>query len=87
MATVIVTHDVVDYAAWKPKYDVDSDRRSGAGIKEIAVGPQADNPNKVYLIWDADPATIEGMMKDPELAVKMKEAGVVSEPQVIVVNS
>ena len=86
MATIIVTHDVVDYAAWKPKYDEDSARRASQGIKELAVGSQSDNPKKVYLIWEADPALVEQMLQDPELAVKMKEAGVAGKPEVVVLN-
>ena len=87
MATIIVSHDVVDFATWKPVYEADSARRTSAGLKEIAVGTQSDNPNKVFIIFDGDPATAELMLRDPELDEKMKEGGVTSKPEVIIINS
>ncbi|MDH4092547.1 MAG: hypothetical protein OEV74_14485 [Cyclobacteriaceae bacterium] len=87
MATIILSHDVKDFAAWKPHYDGDSPRREGAGFKQLAVGTDASNPNKVYMIWQGDPKVLEKMLQDPELGAKMKEAGVISKPEVIVINS
>ena len=87
MAIIILSHDVADFKAWKPHYDGDRARREQAGFKEIAVGTQADKPKKVFVIWEGDPATVQGMLSDPELAAKMKEAGVVSAPEVIIVNT
>lgn len=87
MATIIMSHDVVDYATWKPVYDADSARRDDAGLRELAVGTKSDNPNSVYIIWDGDAAIMEQMMRDPELEEKMKEAGVTSAPEVIIINT
>lgn len=87
MAVIILTHDVEDFAKWKPHYLADSARRTNAGLKEIAYGTKSDNPHKVYIIWEGDPKNLESMIKDPELAKVMKEAGVTSEPEVIVINT
>jgi hypothetical protein len=87
MATIILHHDVQDYASWKPYYDADTTRRENAGFKEIAVGTEAGNPKRVYMIWKGDPGKIESMLNDPELADLMKKAGVISKPEVIVVNT
>jgi hypothetical protein len=87
MAIIILSHDVADFKAWKPHYDGDTARRNQAGFKEIAVGTQADNPKKVYMIWEGDPAVVQGMLSDPELAAKMKDAGVISKPEVTIVNT
>ena len=87
MATIIVSHDVEDFATWKPHYLADSARRTSAGLKELAYGTQSDNPHKVFVIWDGNPSVVEKMMNDTELAEKMKEAGVISEPEVLVINS
>ena len=62
-------------------------RRDNAGFKELAVGTQSDNPNKVYIIWEGDPVIMDQMMQDPDLEAKMKEAGVTSKPEVIVINT
>ena len=87
MAIIIVNHDVKDFASWKPHYDSDVDRRANAGLKELAVGTKSDNPNSVYMIWEGDPSGLEKMMKDPELKAKMDDAGVISAPEVIVLNT
>lgn len=87
MAIIIMSHDVADYAVWKPIYDADAPRREKGGFIELGVGTQADNPKKVYMIWEADLAAVELMMADPELQDKMKEAGVVSAPEMIVLNT
>jgi hypothetical protein len=87
MATFILSHDVKDYATWKPLYDADSARRNEAGLKELAVGTQSDNPNKVYIIWEGETATVDQMMKDPDMEEKMKEAGVTSAPEITIINS
>ena len=87
MATIIMSHDVEDYATWKPIYDADVARRDQAGFKELAVGTQSDNPNKVYIIWEGDTAIMDQMMQDPDLEAKMKEAGVTSAPEVTIINT
>ena len=87
MATIIMSHDVADYATWKPVYDADSARRDDAGFRELAVGTKSDNPNSVYIIWDGDAAIMDQMMRDPDLEAKMKEAGVTSAPEVTIINT
>jgi hypothetical protein len=87
MSILILSHDVKDFEEWKPYYDADSARRENAGFKELAVGTASDNPNKVYIIWEGDPGPLDQMLHDPKLAELMKTAGVVSVPEVIVVNT
>ena len=87
MAIIIMSHEVADYAAWKPIYDADAPRRDQAGFKEIAVGTRAENPKMVSMIWEGDPSGIESMMADPELEAKMKAAGVISAPEMIIINT
>lgn len=87
MSTIILSHEVKDFASWKPHYDADSARRKNAGIKELAVGTQSDNPNKVIMIWEGDPQVLDQMLKDPELKEKMEAAGVISTPEVTIINT
>ena len=87
MATIILSHDVKDYASWKPHYEADKARRQNAGFKEIAVGTKSDDPNKVIMIWDGDPAAIDSMLKDPDLKELMETAGVISPPEITIINS
>ena len=87
MATIIVSHEVEDFASWKLHYEADTARREGAGLTEVAVGTDSSNSKMVYMIWEGNPAIVSQMLQDPELAEKMKEAGVVSKPEVVVVNT
>jgi len=87
MAVIILSHDVKDFETWKPLYYADAARRESLGLKDLAVGNVADQPNKVFIIWDGDPVKVEQMLQDPELPELMKAAGVVSAPEVTVLNT
>ena len=87
MATIILSHDVKDFASWKPHYDGDVARRENAGFKELAVGTQSNNPNKVFMIWEGNPTGLDKMLHDPGLKEKMEIAGVISPPEVTIINS
>jgi hypothetical protein len=87
MATVILSHRVNDFNTWKPFYEADKPRRDAAGLTEIAVGRKSDDPGLVYMIWDAkDTSSLQKMISDPELAKVMKEAGVISAPELVIVE-
>ena len=87
MAVIIASHPVADYAAWRPIYDADTERRKVNGIKTLAVGQKSDDPNMIYMIWEVeDASTIEKMMADPSLQEKMKEAGVTGPPEFVTIN-
>jgi hypothetical protein len=87
MATIILSHDVKDFATWKPHYDADKARRQNAGFKEIAVGTKSDDPKNVIMIWEGEPAAVDQMLKDPALKEKMEAAGVISPPEITIVNT
>jgi hypothetical protein len=87
MAVVILTHKVENYQKWKPIYDKDVQRREKAGLKEIICGQKSDEPNSVYMVFEtSDPNKTKEMMKDPELKEVMDEAGVISKPEIIVIE-
>ena len=83
MGTVVLRHKVADYSAWRPVYDADAPRRAEAGLKEVGVYRDADDENMVLIVWGTeDGDTVKALVESPDLADKMKEAGVTSEPQV-----
>lgn len=87
MATVIANHRVSDYNAWKPGYLADLARRASAGITDIAVGESADDPGMAYMIWDVkDVSVLEPMFTDPALQQMLKEAGVISQPEMMILE-
>jgi hypothetical protein len=87
MATIILSHDVKDYAVWKPYFVGDKARRIQAGLEDIAFGTKSDDPKKVFMIFKGDPGIMEKMMNDPGLAEIMKKSGVISQPEVIILKS
>jgi len=79
---VFLQHSVADYTAWRPLYDADAKRRAEAGLQEMGVYRSADDENMILIVWGAENgSTVSGMLQSPDLADKMKEAGVTSEPQ------
>jgi len=80
MPTLIIKHRVKDYGVWKPK-------RDEIGLTEIGVGVKSDDPSMVYIIWESNNlAAFDKMLRDPSLAAKMEEAGVISKPEVVIIN-
>ena len=87
MAVVILSHPVADFKSWKTVYDADSERRKGAGLKEIIVGQDTDDPSMVYMVYETkDPGGVQEMLSDPNLAEIMKEAGVTGPPKLTVIQ-
>ena len=86
MAHIIIQHQVADFDAWRPVYEADQPGRKAAGVTDVAVLRDADDPNSVWAVHEGDPASIEPMMADPERAAKMQEAGVTSPPTIYVAD-
>ncbi len=79
MPMIFARHRVADYAAWRLAYDDDVERRDAAGLREVGVYRDANDPNMVMIVFDAD--STDGFMQmlgSEELRAKMEEAGVVS---------
>ena len=68
MAHIIIQHQVADFDAWRPIYEADRPGRQAAGVTDVAVLRDADDPNSVWLIHEGDPALVGTMMSDPERA-------------------
>jgi quinol monooxygenase YgiN len=80
--TVIVTHEVKDYAAWRKGYDADESNRKQAGFKVSGVYVDVKNPNRVSIIGEfPNAATAESFFKNPKLKEVMDKAGVIGKPE------
>ncbi len=86
MSRIFLNHPVADYEKWRPYFDRDAPRRTAAGLTDVAVLRDADDPNSVWIIGDGDPAKIEEMLHDDELGTLMRQAGVTAPPQLFVVS-
>ncbi len=87
MITVIMQHEVKDFAQWKVIFDDDESNRAKAGIKQLGLYTSVKNPNDVTMIFEiSEVGVIDSFMNDPRLQETMKNAGVISVPVVSVLN-
>jgi quinol monooxygenase YgiN len=87
MVTVILTHEVKNFSEWKVGYDADEANRQQAGIKMSGLYRSIDNPNVVTVIGEAsDLEALNGFISSPELKAKMESLGVISAPEIKILN-
>lgn len=87
MITTILTHEVSDFVAWKKVFDADAPLREQTGIKIIGLYTATDNTGSVTIISEfPNEQFFREFMLNEEMKDKMKKAGVVSEPEIRVLN-
>ncbi len=87
MVTVIIQHDVNNFAEWKKIFDADEPNRAKAGVNLIGLYTSVNNPNSVTMIFETPSAEIyEKIMSDPGRQEDMKKAGVISVPTATILN-
>lgn len=81
--TLVVRHQVSDYATWRPVYDSLEELRSQHGCTGARVWQHADNSNDVLVTHDFPTAEqAASFAGDPELKAGMARAGVTGQPQI-----
>jgi hypothetical protein len=81
--TVVITHEVKDYAAWRKIYDADELNRSKAEFKVSGVYRDVKNPNWVSVIGEfPNAAAAEAFATNPKLKEIMERGGVLGKPDV-----
>ena len=87
MASMLIQHQVKDYAAWKKVFDSAIDLRTSNGELSAQVYRDASDPNKVTTInkWNSL-ANAQKFAHSPELKAAMEKAGVVGAPNVSFLN-
>ncbi|HKJ41519.1 MAG TPA: hypothetical protein VKA27_05460 [Sunxiuqinia sp.] len=87
MVHVILTHEVKDFATWKKVYEAGEPLRAKSGIKMTGVYTSVDNPKQVTLTGEcASVDVMNSFMSQPELKADMEKAGVISAPEMKVLN-
>ena len=77
---LLVRHKVFDFPEWKSVYDAHLSARQKAGLKEIYLFRNADDPNEVTLLF-----SVEDVHKAKEFAVE--KAGVMGEAYLSFLNT
>ena len=76
MVKVIMNFEVEDWDRWHAAFLANSKMREENHIKEIYVGHEIENKNKVHIVYDTPEAdTLQKMMQKPEVQEVMKNAG------------
>ncbi|MGE5378944.1 MAG: antibiotic biosynthesis monooxygenase [Bacteroidota bacterium] len=84
MATLFVHHKVQDYTAWRKAFDDLTAMRTGFGCTGHKVFQSPNDPNEITILTDwknIDEA--KAYATSPDLKDGMKNAGVISQPEVM----
>jgi heme-degrading monooxygenase HmoA len=83
MPSVLIRHKVASYAKWKSAVKAFKGFRKASGEQCFCACRSAKNPNDVtvYCTWDTM-AHLKKFIKSPELRKAMKDAGVISKPEI-----
>ncbi len=80
---MIVRANVRNYSEWKTGYDAHESSRAAAGLTEKHLLQDADDPNTVMLIYEAeDLKRAEEFSKSDDLREAMQKAGVLGKPDI-----
>jgi hypothetical protein len=84
MAHMIIRHKVADFGKWKPEYEDHRSAREAAGLKDLHLWRNADDPNEVILLFQAsDLAKAKEFAGSSDLKEKMEAAGVQGPPDIV----
>jgi len=85
MKRLFINHEVKEFDKWKPLFDADSKRHADSGLNLIGVFRQDGNTNNVLVVFEGDDtAKMKTMLSNPDIAQKMKEAGVLNSPKAFI---
>ena len=83
MTHMLIRHKVADFGKWKPVYDAHASARQNAGLKELQLLRNTENPNEVILLFSVeDPEKAKAFAASDDLRQAMQKAGVSDKPDV-----
>lgn len=87
MATVILSHEVSDFAQWKKGFDEGETMRAAAGVQTHGVYNSVENPNHVTVITEFPSVeAVHGFLANPQLKADMESAGVIGAPEIKILS-
>ena len=86
MPTIAAQITIGDYCKWRPVFDKHKQLRDKAGLRNVRVYRDADNPREL-IVWSetSDLAKARKALTSPEIRSAMQEAGVVGPPKIHVI--
>ncbi|MFN2195725.1 MAG: antibiotic biosynthesis monooxygenase [Anaerolineales bacterium] len=87
MASMLIQHEVKDYAEWKKVYDSVAEMRTANGELSDKIYRDDSTPNNLTVIfkWNSL-ANAKKYAHSPELKAAMEKAGVVGKPEIYFLN-
>lgn len=83
MINMLVHHAVKDFSKWRPAFDADAAARQAAGLREINVWRNADEPQEVVLLFEVlDVAKAKAFAASTDLKDRMVASGVIGRPEI-----
>lgn len=83
MIQVLVHHEVNDYRSWRSVFDAAIDFRQVGGERSCRVFRKTGDPNNLTLLFEwEDLERAQHYMNSEELRDKMKQAGVIGNPEI-----
>jgi hypothetical protein len=84
MAHMVIRHKVSDFAKWKPVYEDHRSARKAAGLKDLYLWRNQNDPSEVILLFEAsDVAKAKAFAASSDLKQKMQAAGVQGPPEIL----
>ena len=83
MPYILVRHKVADFSKWKPAYDAHLPARQKAGLKEVHLLRNTDDPNETIILFEAaDLQKAKEFAASSDLRETMQAAGVIDRPDI-----
>ena len=84
MAHMLIRHQVEDFRQWMPVFEDHRPARQEAGLKDLHLWQNADNPGEVLILLEAsDLAKARDFAGSADLKDKMQAAGVKGAPDIV----
>ena len=81
MAHMLIRHRVHDFDRWKALYDAHRQTRAAAGLKDLHLWRNVDDPKEIFLLFEAaDVAKAKAFAMSADLKERMTTAGVIGPP-------
>jgi quinol monooxygenase YgiN len=87
MSIIAAQVTIADYAKWRPVFDKNKSLRDKAGLANVRVYRDADNPREL-IVWSetSDATRAHEALNGAEMRTAMQEAGVVGPPKIHVIS-